>query len=147
MIRVRASKEVVQTSAGTRRRTFTVRGKRHTLDFGKEPHYLPLDEIPAELAQDPHLLTKVVTEEEMLAAGGTLFLLEGGGAPLPGEGRAMGEGSGVRSEELDLKSERVQEPAAAAAPEPAINVAPQVSPSPGAGGLGRTGRGGRGVRA
>jgi hypothetical protein len=136
--KVRPTQEVLGDGAGTRRRSFDVDGTHHTLEFGKEPVYL--DVLPPEIEQDPHLLTKEVTEEEMATAGGVLTRLkaervqdpmapiaasdlepepidpepdpdlkaeriqeeavapeEGGGAPLPAEGRAMGEGTGVRS--------------------------------------------------
>lgn len=119
LLRIRPSKDVLATSSGTRRRTFSVGGETLTLDFGKEPTYLDVAELPAELAADPHLITKEVTQDEMLAAGGTLTVLPGAAAaavvePPPGE-------------EIDLKSERVQEPAAAVAPSPepaATSVAP-----------------------
>ncbi len=118
ILRIRPSKDVLSTSSGTRRRTFTAGGETHTLDFGKEATYLDLAELPAELAADPHLITKEVTHDEMLAAGGSLTVLAGAAAaavvePPPGE-------------EIDLKSERVQEPAAAEpTPEPAAtSVAP-----------------------
>jgi hypothetical protein len=74
--RIRASKDVIQTSVGTRRRSFAVEGDLFTLDFGKEPIYLELPELPAEIDQDPHLLTKVMTEKEVAAAGGVITRLK-----------------------------------------------------------------------
>jgi hypothetical protein len=115
MIRIRPSQEVLATSSGTRRRTFTVGGHTHTLDFGQKPIYLDLDVIPTEIVQDPHLLARQVTQEEMRATGGTLTVLASpSSAPLAAAGLAPEPID--PAPDPDLKSERVQEEAVA--PEP-----------------------------
>jgi len=117
--KVRPTQEVLGDGAGTRRRSFDVDGTHHTIEFGKEPVYL--DVLPPEIEQDPHLLTKEVTEEEMVATGGVLTRLKAERVQDP---MAPIAASDLEPEPIDpepdpdLKAERIQEEAVA--PEPAI---------------------------
>jgi len=82
-------------AAGQRRRTVSTPAGKRTLVFGHEPVFLSCETLPPEIAGDEHLLATPV--------------------------QAVDPGTPVI--DLDLKSERVQEPEAAEPGEPATRIA------------------------
>ncbi len=110
--KIRVTGDVLDTTAATRR--VTVDGQ--VLTFGREPVYLRAAELPAELANDPHLRIEVLEGAAAEPTGNEVIDLKSERVQEPSATGAP-EPEVPPGDEIDLKSERVQEPAAAAAGE------------------------------
>lgn len=100
--KIRVTGEVLDTATATRR--CAVEGQ--VLTFGREPVYLQVDELPAELATDPYLKIDPVESAPM---GFEVIDLKSERVQDPAS-------AGDPDAESHLKSERVQEPAVLPAP-------------------------------
>jgi hypothetical protein len=104
MYKIRVTGDVLETAAATRR--VNVNGQ--VLTFGREPVYIRADELPPELADDLHLRIEAVAtvaDTDIEPPGGEVIDLKS---------ERVQEPTAAADEEIDLKSERVQEPTAAA---------------------------------